>query len=138
MSAVDNESLVRHLYTEVSAGTPGPLIDHLADDVAWTIIGSTPLSGVYRGRHDVFSRLFAGLRRPKRTILGSEFAGVVAAVGSAVTEFSVGDEVFGVNADSSAPTPSTCASVSAPRSSRSRPASRSRRQRRCATARSSP
>ena len=46
-----------------------------------------------------FIRLFAGLRRPKRTILGSEFAGVVAEVGSAVTEFAVGDEVFGVNAD---------------------------------------
>jgi NADPH:quinone reductase-like Zn-dependent oxidoreductase len=46
-----------------------------------------------------FIRLFAGLRRPKRTILGSEFAGVVAEVGSAVTGFAVGDEVFGVNAD---------------------------------------
>ena len=46
-----------------------------------------------------FIRLFAGLRRPKRTILGTEFAGVVAEVGSAVTDFAVGDEVFGVNAD---------------------------------------
>ena len=46
-----------------------------------------------------FVRLFSGLRRPRRTVLGTEFAGVVAEVGPAVTEFAAGDEVFGVNAD---------------------------------------
>ena len=42
-------------------------------------------------------RLIAGLRRPRRQILGSELAGQVAAVGPAVTEFAVGDPVFGLN-----------------------------------------
>jgi NADPH:quinone reductase-like Zn-dependent oxidoreductase len=42
------------------------------------------------------SRFFTGLRRPKRKILGMELAGEVVAVGSAVSEFAVGDEVFGV------------------------------------------
>jgi NADPH:quinone reductase-like Zn-dependent oxidoreductase len=42
------------------------------------------------------SRFVTGLRRPKRHTLGIELAGVVEAVGSAVTEFAVGDEVFGV------------------------------------------
>ena len=40
-------------------------------------------------------RFFAGIRRPKRRILGIELAGEVAAVGVAVSEFEVGDEVFG-------------------------------------------
>ena len=40
-------------------------------------------------------RFFAGIRRPKRRILGIELAGEVAAVGAAVREFQVGDEVFG-------------------------------------------
>ena len=43
------------------------------------------------------SRFITGLRRPKRKILGSELAGEVDAVGTAVTEFEVGDQVFGVN-----------------------------------------
>ena len=43
-----------------------------------------------------FSRFMLGLRRPKRRILGIEFAGVVEAVGSAVTQFAVGDRVFGL------------------------------------------
>ena len=41
-------------------------------------------------------RYFIGLLRPKRKILGMEFAGVVHAVGAAVTEFATGDEIFGV------------------------------------------
>lgn len=39
---------------------------------------------------------YAGWRRPRRiTILGQELAGEITAVGSAVTRFQVGDEVFG-------------------------------------------
>ncbi len=44
------------------------------------------------------ARLLTGLRRPRHRILGSELAGVVEAAGPAVTEFSAGDEVFGVKA----------------------------------------
>jgi NADPH:quinone reductase-like Zn-dependent oxidoreductase len=43
----------------------------------------------------VLSRLVSGVRRPRQRILGSEFAGEVEAVGSAVTEFAAGDRVFG-------------------------------------------
>ena len=43
----------------------------------------------------LLSRLVSGVRRPRQRILGSEFAGEVAAVGPAVTGFAVGDHVFG-------------------------------------------
>jgi NADPH:quinone reductase-like Zn-dependent oxidoreductase len=49
-----------------------------------------------------FARAFTGVRRPKRTIAGMEFAGVVEAVGGAVTKFAVGDEVFGIKGGSNA------------------------------------
>jgi NADPH:quinone reductase-like Zn-dependent oxidoreductase len=41
-------------------------------------------------------RFFSGLLRPKRKVLGIELAGEVEAVGAAVSEFEVGDRVFGV------------------------------------------
>ncbi len=43
----------------------------------------------------LFSRLVSGVRRPRQRILGSEFAGEVVAVGAAVSEFAVGNHVFG-------------------------------------------
>jgi NADPH:quinone reductase-like Zn-dependent oxidoreductase len=49
-----------------------------------------------RGADPFIWRFALGLRRPRRRVLGMEFAGVVEAVGSAVEEFAVGDEVFGM------------------------------------------
>ena len=49
----------------------------------------------FRAAHPFFIRIFSGLLRPRKTVLGTEFAGVVEAVGTAVTSFGVGDKVFG-------------------------------------------
>jgi NADPH:quinone reductase-like Zn-dependent oxidoreductase len=49
-----------------------------------------------RSAKPFMSRFITGVRRPKRRILGMEFAGEVEAVGAAVHEFQVGDRVFGV------------------------------------------
>jgi NADPH:quinone reductase-like Zn-dependent oxidoreductase len=43
-------------------------------------------------------RLMFGLRKPKNTTPGLDFAGTVEAIGGNVTEFKPGDEVFGVRA----------------------------------------
>lgn len=49
-----------------------------------------------------FARIFTGLLRPKRTIAGMEFSGVVEDVGSSVTGFAPGHEVFGIKGGSNA------------------------------------
>lgn len=42
-----------------------------------------------------FTRLFLGLTRPKKTVLGAEFSGVIETTGRNVTMFKTGDKVFG-------------------------------------------
>jgi NADPH:quinone reductase-like Zn-dependent oxidoreductase len=48
-----------------------------------------------RAAKPFFIRALTGLVRPRATILGNEFAGVVESVGPSVTRFSQGDRVFG-------------------------------------------
>ena len=49
----------------------------------------------FRAGKPFIVRFFSGLTKPKATVLGREFAGVVEAIGRGVTSFEVGDEVFG-------------------------------------------
>ncbi|XKH53113.1 NAD(P)-dependent alcohol dehydrogenase [Citricoccus nitrophenolicus] len=49
----------------------------------------------YRAAHPWFMRALTGLRRPRRTVLGTEYAGEVVTVGEGGTDLTVGDQVFG-------------------------------------------
>ena len=57
-----NKQLLRHVYAEISKGNMQPLLDSLADDVEWTIIGSTALSGTSRGKQQVIDKLLKPIR----------------------------------------------------------------------------
>lgn len=70
------------------------------DDEVLVKIHATTVSRTDTGLRsaDLFpSRFISGLLRPKRRVLGSDLAGEVEAVGATVTEFEVGDHVFGIN-----------------------------------------
>ena len=69
------------------------------DEVLVRVHASTVTRGDAMGVRSVqyrFTRLLTGIRRPRRTIFGWEFAVLVEEVGAAVTEFRVGEEVFGI------------------------------------------
>jgi NADPH:quinone reductase-like Zn-dependent oxidoreductase len=75
------------------------------DEVLVRVHASTVTRGDAMGvRHVEYKliRIFTGIRRPRRTSTGTEFAGRVEDVGPAVTEFRVGDDVFGIKVGSNA------------------------------------
>ena len=74
---------------------PSPKDDEVLIRIRATTVTQTDTH--LRKARPVFWRLVLGLRRPRRRILGVELAGEVEAVGPAVTQFNVGDDVFGTN-----------------------------------------
>ena len=72
---------------------PSPKPDEVLVRVHATTVNRTDC-GVTSGKPWII-RLFIGLNKPKRPIIGTDFAGVIEAVGSDVTNFEVGDRVCG-------------------------------------------
>ena len=79
---------------------PTPKEDEVLVKVHATTVNRSDVHIREANRHSglvphVLSRMIFGLRRPRRPVLGSEFAGEIEAVGAAVDKFSIGDRVFG-------------------------------------------
>ena len=75
---------------EIDQPTPGP------GEILVRVVASAVNSWDWHLMHGMFfERLMFGTFRPQHRVLGSEIAGIVEAVGSGVTEFHSGDEVFG-------------------------------------------
>ena len=80
---------------------PVPKDDEVLVQVHASTVTRGDAMGV-RSREYRFTRLFTGIRRPRRTSHGTEFAGRVVEIGSAVTVLRVGDEVFGIEGGANA------------------------------------
>ena len=74
--------------------TPVPAEDEVLVRVQATTVTQTDCH--MRRAQPFIWRFMLGLRRPRRRVLGLEFAGVVEAVGSEVTVLAAGDRVFGL------------------------------------------
>lgn len=61
MGATENREIIRNMFAELSEGNVDAYLDNLADDVRFTLIGSTKFSGVFEGKQDVVERLLAPL-----------------------------------------------------------------------------
>lgn len=76
---------------EVPTPTPGP--DEVRVRVHAASVNRTDCGEL---RHPLLIRMIAGRGRPRRQILGMDFAGIVDAVGDGTTLFQPGDRVFGM------------------------------------------
>jgi ketosteroid isomerase-like protein/catechol 2,3-dioxygenase-like lactoylglutathione lyase family enzyme len=94
MTARDNKELMQRIFTELEKGNGRPFVDSFADDVRWTIAGSTKWSRTYEGKTAVLDELLGPLRerlvgRVKVTahrILADDDCVVVEARGEATTK----------------------------------------------------
>jgi NADPH:quinone reductase-like Zn-dependent oxidoreductase len=94
-------AVVQEAYGDAGVLRPGerPLPRALHDD---EVLVQVHAAGLDRGTWHLMTgtpyavRLVMGLRRPKQPIPGLDLAGTVAAVGTAVTRFAPGDEVYGI------------------------------------------
>lgn len=76
---------------------PTPKPDEILIKICATTVTRTD-SGM-RTPYPLFARLFIGMFKPKTTILGLDFAGVVEAAGNDVKDFERGNRVFGMSPD---------------------------------------
>jgi uncharacterized protein len=58
---LQNKRLMEGVFAELAKGNGRPFVDALADDVRWTIIGTTDWSGRWEGKAAVQSRLLEPL-----------------------------------------------------------------------------
>ena len=61
MTAADNKAMLQHVFAETAKGNGRPFVEMLADDVRWTIIGTTVWSRTYEGKDAVLKELLAPL-----------------------------------------------------------------------------
>jgi ketosteroid isomerase-like protein len=61
MSPAENKQLVQHIFTELANHNSRPLLDSMADDFRFEVIGSTKWSRAYEGKQTVIDELFAPL-----------------------------------------------------------------------------
>lgn len=62
MTAIENKQLMEHIFSELSQGNSRPFVERLADDVRWTVMGTTPWSKTYEGKQAVLTDLLGVLR----------------------------------------------------------------------------
>jgi ketosteroid isomerase-like protein len=71
MSAEQNKQIVEEFYAASNQGDMETCIDLIADDITWTNIGTTSLSGTFQGKAELqeklLGRLFGQLRQGIRT-----------------------------------------------------------------------
>lgn len=96
-ATLDAWNVSRYGCPDVLTPVTRPMPTPASNEVLVRILASavSRADGMMRAGKPKFARLFLGLSRPRAGLAGTCFSGDVVAVGDGVTEFHVGDAVFG-------------------------------------------
>ncbi|MGI9024717.1 MAG: nuclear transport factor 2 family protein [Burkholderiaceae bacterium] len=61
MNAAENKRILQAVFDELAKGNSRPFVDAMSDDFSWTIAGTGPWAGTWRGKNAVREELFAPL-----------------------------------------------------------------------------
>ena len=61
MGAAENKKLIQDMFAELSSGNPEAFLGNMADDVQFTLIGSTKFSGVFNGKQELIDKVLTPL-----------------------------------------------------------------------------
>ncbi len=61
MGAAENKQFISNMFAELSKGNGDAFLGALADDVRFTIIGTSKYSGTFNGKQEVITKLLAPL-----------------------------------------------------------------------------
>jgi lactoylglutathione lyase len=94
VSSDENKRLLQRIFAELANGNGRPFVDSFADDVRWTVVGTTKYSRTYEGKQAVLDELLRPLRErmagPIKTVatrfLADDDCVVVEARGEATTK----------------------------------------------------
>jgi len=61
MGAAENKQLIQNMFAELSKGNAEAFLGSMADDVRFTIIGTTKYSGTFNGKQELVAKLLGPL-----------------------------------------------------------------------------
>jgi len=61
MGAAENKQLIQNMFAELSKGNAEAFLGNMADDVRFTIIGTTKYSGTFNGKQELIAKLLGPL-----------------------------------------------------------------------------
>ena len=61
MGAAENKQLIQNMFAELSKGNAEAFLGNMADNIRFTIIGTTKYSGTFNGKQDLISKLLGPL-----------------------------------------------------------------------------
>ncbi|HEY3767048.1 MAG TPA: nuclear transport factor 2 family protein [Candidatus Angelobacter sp.] len=62
MTAAENKQLMQNIFAALAEADSRPLVEAMAEDFSWTVMGSNAWSRKYEGKQAVLTELFAPLR----------------------------------------------------------------------------